>query len=323
MAGRSKIPRVQEAVTVTEAAKAMDPTDSLIHDFELSEAEIAARKAFLELGPADVEKLKSLRPLAQRYAGPVIEDLYKLFLAHEPTRAYFKAPSVLERVKLLQKEYFLGLTEGDYGREYVENRLKIGVVHERIQLTTKWYLGAYAYYLRAVAKRIFDENKDPAKALDLFQSLLKLVFLDMGLAIDTYIAQRERIIRAQQDEIRELSTPVLRVRDRLLIVPIIGMMDSARAHQLTDHLLRAIRAHRAKVVVLDITGVPTVDSAVANHLIQTVQAARLLGARSILTGIAPEIAQTLVRIGVDVAKLNAVGDLQEGLIEANRILDGK
>ena len=300
-----------------------DAADSLLHDFELSDKEIESRKAFLEFGPADAEKLKSLRPLAQRYAGPVIEDLYKLFLAHEPTRAFFKTPGVLERVKQLQKDYFLGLTEGDYDRKYVENRLKIGAVHERIQLVTKWYLGAYAFYARSVARKIFEENKDPAKALDLFQSLLKLIFLDMGLAIDTYIAQREKIIGAQQDEIRELSTPVLRIRDRLLLVPIIGLMDSARAHQLTDQVLRSIRQHRAKFVVLDITGVPTVDSAVANHLIQTVQAARLLGARSILTGISPEIAQTLVRIGIDVAKLNAVGDLQEGLAEANRILDGK
>ncbi len=98
-------------------------------------------------------------------------------------------------------------------------------------------------------------------------------------------------------------------------------MDSARAYQLTDQVLRSIRAHRAKVVVLDITGVPTVDSAVANHLIQTIQAARLLGARSIVTGVSPDIAQTLVRIGVDVTKLHTLGDLQEGLVEANRILD--
>jgi rsbT co-antagonist protein RsbR len=301
-----------------------DPADpsSLMHDFDVTEAEINARKAFLEFGADDVAKLKSIKPLAQRYATPMIEDLYRLFLAHEPTRAFFKDPKSLDRVKQLQKEYFIGLTEGDYESDYVERRLKIGAVHERIKLVVKWYLGAYAYYLRTVSRRIFDEHKsDPAKALDLISSLTKLIFFDMGLAIDTYIAQREKVIRAQQDEIRELSTPVLRVRDRLLVVPIIGLMDSGRAYQLTDQVLRSIRAHRAKVVVLDITGVPTVDSAVANHLIQTVQAARLLGARSIVTGVSPDIAQTLVRIGVDVAKLHTLGDLQEGLVEANKILD--
>ncbi|HZU96276.1 MAG TPA: protoglobin domain-containing protein [Planctomycetota bacterium] len=301
-----------------------DPADpsSLMHDFDVTEAEISARKAFLEFGAEDVAKLQSLKPLAQRYATPMIEDLYRLFLAHDPTKAFFRDPKSLERVKQLQKEYFIGLTEGEYGTDYVERRLKIGAVHERIKLVVKWYLGAYAFYLRTVSRRIFDEHKnDPAKALDLISSLTKLIFFDMGLAIDTYIAQREKVIRAQQDEIRELSTPVLRVRDRLLVVPIIGLMDSARAYQLTDQVLRSIRAHRAKVVVLDITGVPTVDSAVANHLIQTVQASRLLGARSIVTGVSPDIAQTLVRIGVDVGKLHTLGDLQEGLVEANKILD--
>ncbi len=305
-------------------ALAPEGSGSLMHEFDVTETEIESRKAFLEFGPDDEAKLRSLRPLAQRYAGPVIDELYGLFLRHDATKAFFKDPKTLERVKQLQKEYFVGLTEGDYGKAYVERRLKIGSVHERIKLVTKYYLGAYSLYLRSVSKRIFAEHaKEPEKALDLIASLYKIIFLDMGLAIDTYIAQREKIIRAQQEEIRELSTPVLRLRDRLLVVPIIGMMDSARAYQLTDQVLRSIRQHRAKVVVLDITGVPTVDSAVANHLIQTVQASRLLGARSIVTGISPEIAQTLVRIGIDGAKLHTVGDLQEGVAEANRILDGK
>lgn len=294
---------------------------TLMEQFEITEGEIASRKAFHEFGPDDVAKLRSLAPLAQRYADPVVEGLYKLFLSHEATRGFFGDPAVLERVKKQQKDYFLGLTSGDYGKAYVENRLNVGSVHERIKLVPKWYIGAYCFYVRAVASRLFAENKAaPEKALEALQSLMKLIFMDMGLAIDTYIAQRETIIRAQQDEIRELSTPVLRIRDRLLVVPIIGLLDSARAYQMTDQILRAVRAHRAKVVVLDITGVPTVDSGVANHLIQTVQAARLLGAASIVTGVSPEIAQTLVRIGVDASRLRAVGDLEGGLEEADRIL---
>jgi rsbT co-antagonist protein RsbR len=82
---------------------------------------------------------------------------------------------------------------------------------------------------------------------------MKLVFLDIGLAIDTYIFQRVRTIRIQQEAIREIPTPVRQVRERLLIVPIIGVLDSTRARRLTDQLLQAIRDNRAKVVVLDIT----------------------------------------------------------------------
>jgi rsbT co-antagonist protein RsbR len=113
---------------------------------------------------------------------------------------------------------------------------------------------------------------------------------------------------------------VLQLRERLLLLPIIGIIDSQRAHQLTDQLLHGIRAHRAKVVVMDVTGVLAVDSAVANHLIQTVQASRLMGASVIITGLSAEVAQTLVRIGIDLSMVQTVGDLQSGIEEAERLL---
>jgi len=136
----------------------------------------------------------------------------------------------------------------------------------------------------------------------------------------SFVEERERIIRQQQDSIRELSTPVLQVRERLLILPIIGVLDTGRARQLTEQLLRGIRTHRAKVVVVDITGVPDVDAVVANHLVQTVDASRLMGAGVIITGLSAEIAQTLVTIGVDLSKISTVGDLQGGIEEAERAL---
>jgi rsbT co-antagonist protein RsbR len=100
----------------------------------------------------------------------------------------------------------------------------------------------------------------------------------------SFVQERERVIRDQQEAIRELSTPVLQVRERLLILPIIGILDDARARQLTEQLLKGIRAHRAKVVVIDITGVPDVDEGVANSLVQTVDASKLMGASVIITG---------------------------------------
>jgi rsbT co-antagonist protein RsbR len=136
----------------------------------------------------------------------------------------------------------------------------------------------------------------------------------------SFVQERERVIRDQQEAIRELSTPVLQVRERLLILPIIGILDGPRARQLTEQLLKGIRAHRAKVVVIDITGVPDVDEDVANSLVQTVDASKLMGASVIITGLSSEIAETLVTIGVDLSKMDTVGDLQEGIEEAERLL---
>ena len=138
-----------------------------------------------------------------------------------------------------------------------------------------------------------------------------------------FVQERERTIRQQQEAIRELSTPVLQVRDRLLILPMIGIIDPQRARQLTEQLLRGIRANRAKVVVIDITGVAAMDTQVANHLVQTVEASRLLGAKVIVSGLSPEIAQTLVNIGVELTKMTTVGDLQGGIEQAERLLGYK
>lgn len=147
-------------------------------------------------------------------------------------------------------------------------------------------------------------------------------FIDSAMAVigEEYLRAKEEIISRHQEAIRELSTPVLQVRDELLLLPVVGVIDSTRARQMTDHLLQAIRAKRAKVIVIDITGVAAVDSMVANHLVQAVEAARLLGAHAILTGLSAEVAQTIVRIGVDLGKVRTTGSLQDGIVEANRML---
>jgi rsbT co-antagonist protein RsbR len=139
----------------------------------------------------------------------------------------------------------------------------------------------------------------------------------------SFVQERERVIREQQEAIRVLSTPVLPVRERLLILPVIGTVDPLRARQLTEQLLRGIRTNRARVVVMDITGVPAMDATVANHLVLTVEASRLLGATVIVTGLSAELAQTLVNIGVDLSKMNTVGDLQGGIEQAERLLGYK
>jgi rsbT co-antagonist protein RsbR len=283
--------------------------------------EVERRKGYLQFGEEDEQRLAELNDLAQAYAEPVIEAFYDHLMRFDETRAFFRDPATLERVKRMQVRYFLRLTKGSYDRTYVAERLKIGAVHERIGLDVKHYLGSYNLYLREVATRLVDAfTTDSRRAMDLYLSLMKLVFLDIGLAIDTYVFQRERTIGLQQDAIRQLSTPVLQVRDRLLILPIIGEIDRQRARQLTEQLLHSIRMRRAQVVVIDITGVPAVDSSVANRLVQTVEAARLMGAATIVTGLASEVAQTLVELGVGLEKLNTVGDLQGGIEMAERML---
>jgi rsbT co-antagonist protein RsbR len=199
----------------------------------------------------------------------------------------------------------------DYARNLSERIIPRGVETDEV-------LGIVLLLRDVLARSLFEKYQDDFnRVLDVYEPAANRIANTVAI---NFVQERERVIRQQQEAIRELSTPVLQVRERLLILPIIGVLDGQRARQLTEQLLRGIRTNRAKVVVIDITGVPTIDSTVANHLVQTVDASRLMGANVIITGLSPEIAQTLVTLGVELGKVNAVGDLQGGIEEAERIL---
>jgi anti-anti-sigma regulatory factor len=150
------------------------------------------------------------------------------------------------------------------------------------------------------------------------QDLLEHLAAHVRVSLDN-LRLRE-LEQAAAEAVRELSTPVLVALERLLIVPLVGALDSDRAQQLTDELLQRIRRGRAQVVVIDVTGVPAIDPEVAAQLVQTVDACGLLGARVILTGLSSDTTQALVASGVDLKGIHAVADLQRGIEEAQRLL---
>src|SRR5467141_2279223 len=204
-----------------------------------------------------------------------------------------------------------------YARDLSERIIPRGVETHEV-------LGIVLLLRDVLARSLFKKYQDDFEllnhVLDAYEPAANRIANTVGVS---FVERRERVIRQQQEAIRELSTPVLQVRERLLILPIIGMIDAQRARQLTEQLLRGIRTNRAKVVVIDITGVAAMDVTVANHLVQTVEASRLLGATVIVTGLSPKIAQTLVTNGVDLGKMNNVGDLQGGIEQAERLLGYK
>lgn len=131
--------------------------------------------------------------------------------------------------------------------------------------------------------------------------------------VENYIHSREETIRQQRADMMELSTPVIKVWDKILTLPIIGTLDSRRAQLMMEALLQRIVETGSTVAILDITGVRTMDTLVANHLIKTVTAARLMGARCILTGVSPAIAQTMVQLGIDLTQITTRAQMSDGV----------
>lgn len=135
------------------------------------------------------------------------------------------------------------------------------------------------------------------------------------LAEQLVYEQRQKLdlIEQQRRSIEELSTPIIKIWERVLVLPLIGAIDTRRSQRLTESLLTDVAATQTRVAILDITGVPTVDSAVANHLIKTVTAVKLLGAECVITGIRPDVAQTIIHLGVDLSDVETLANLSEGL----------
>jgi rsbT co-antagonist protein RsbR len=265
--------------------------------------------------PELVAHLREHRTQLRREWANRITDAH-LLTSMTPQEIFSEATSVYDNyVGVLETGSVEALQ--DYARDLSERIIPRGV-------ETNEVVGIVLLLRDVLARSLFEKyRKDFGllnRVLDAYEPAANRIANTVAVS---FVQERERIIRQQADAIRELSTPVLQVRERLLILPIIGVLDDQRADQLTEQLLGGIRRHRAKVVVIDITGVPEITAEVANHLVQTVDASRLMGAGVIITGLSPEIAQTLVTIGVDLAKMNTVGDLQGGIEEAERLLSFK
>lgn len=181
--------------------------------------------------------------------------------------------------------------------------------------------GTYVFSLKdALLHTLQQEIKDPQ---ELYQQSLKISKLIDSFGVttfETFIKGREEVILRQTDEIAEISTPVIRVWDGIVALPIIGTLDSARTQIVMESLLQQIVESSSTIAILDISGVPAVDSLVAQHLLKTVSATRLMGAECIISGIRPEIAQTVVHLGIDLSGIITKASLASALKTAFGIL---
>jgi len=140
------------------------------------------------------------------------------------------------------------------------------------------------------------------------------------LTFDAFVETRERVIAQQSMSLMELSTPVILLWNNVLLLPLVGVIDTVRARQFTERLLEAIARHEAIVTVVDVTGVPVLDTSVARHIMKAIDAAQLLGSRIVMTGISPEGAQTLTKLGISFASVTSRASLRAGVAEALKMV---
>ncbi|HEY5950465.1 MAG TPA: protoglobin domain-containing protein [Kofleriaceae bacterium] len=286
----------------------------------ITEADLVRRKQFVGLGPADEQRLSQIKQLIVEHADE-LTDVFFQHLAHlSEAKVLLGYRELTMQARSLKRTHLIEMVSGKYDLAYAEQRIRLGLLYGRVGLETKVFVGAFQRMLGRAGELIMESTKDKAEGFQRFLSLQKVAFFDISLHSDVLIHERERVIGKQSEAIRELSTPVLQIRDRLLLLPLIGVVDTHRAKLITENLLHAIRTSRARVVVIDVTGVATIDSKVANHLLQTVSAARLMGAHTIVSGVSADVAQSMVALGIELSPFTTVGDLQGGLEDAEELL---
>ncbi len=188
-----------------------------IGPFALTAEEVAKRKAYLEIADEDERLLRKARPVLQARTPEIIDRFYEYLLAHDPTRAMLSAPGLVERLKALQTRYFDELTSGDYGIAYFENRLRVGQVHHRIGLSPEWYLGAYVKYLHIASDILRGAfGVDDERFYRTLVSLTKVIYLDMGLALDAYRLSGQAGLRQSNEELRRLQAAKKQLTDMIV-----------------------------------------------------------------------------------------------------------
>ncbi|MFP8887308.1 STAS domain-containing protein [Streptomyces mangrovi] len=217
-----------------------------------------------------------------------------------------------------------GALNSDYGMENVVDAhqdlrgavMELSLRRERSGATPTATSLAILALKDALLEAVERDNRDPRELFPAALTINRLLDEAAALSFNAYVERREEIIQRQSRQLLELSTPVVHLWKRILAVPLIGTLDTARTQVVMENLLQSIQTHDARVAIIDITGVPTVDTAVAQHLMQTVNAVRLMGADCFISGVRPSIAQTIAQLGIDLSTILTRATLADALAAA-------
>lgn len=262
--------------------------------------------------PDDQARIRELGEKAADRLNRVLAEFYD-WLSREPWfEEFFTDEAVLERVKHLQHEYWEAFMSADVDEDYVHRRRVVGEVHARIGLPLNAYF-AGMNVLQELFADVLEETIPADSHGAVLESVSKLMHLDTSIVVDTYNQAFQEAMREQSDSIMAMSTPVTEIWDGILFLPIVGLIDSHRARDVMNSTLAKIAAVQAQVFILDISGVGVVDTAVANNLIRITRATKLMGCESIISGVSPAIAQTIVDLGIDVGRIRTTATMRDAL----------
>lgn len=275
--------------------------------------------ALYEVSPADLACIKRYgQSIATRYDEYI--DLFYRWLKTQPEfNLFFSDAHKLGSVQKQQVDYWKRFFAVKVDDEYVENRRMVGEAHARIGLPLPAYFAAVNMSLIIFTEKLHDNSQSSEEHAAMVRAVTKLMHLDTAIIVETFSILTNKKMADQSQALMEMSTPVTAIWDDILVLPIVGIIDSRRAQDVMNAMLTKITETQSRVIILDISGVAVVDTAVANHLIKITKATRLMGCACTISGLAPAIAQTIVELGIDVGEVQTTATLRDALERAFKV----
>ncbi|MEE8587091.1 MAG: protoglobin domain-containing protein [Acidobacteriota bacterium] len=273
---------------------------------------VAQMLSIYDLSSDDLDQIRTLGEVVSPRIDECIETFYGWLQTQPEYEIFFSSPEQLERVKGMQARYWSDFFRADIDDAYLEKRRSLGETHARIGLPLSVYFSAMNYFLKVFSQEIpaAQDNRDQPRTA---AALTKLVHLDTALVVESFSLLTNRKIADQGRALTAMSTPVTAIWKGVLLLPIVGIIDSKRSQDIMESMLSAISESQSRIIILDISGVAVVDTAVANHLIRIGRATRLMGCECVISGISPAIARTIVELGIDVGEIRTTSTLRDSI----------
>ena len=290
---------MKTADTTLISVNGTSTAEELLELYKISDEDLKVIKAF---GKHITQKLENY-----------VTSFYDWLRTQPEFEQYFSDPDKLAHVQKQQVAYWQEFFNARIDEEYVQKRRTIGEVHARIGLPLTVYFAAMNFSLRIFIEEMYDGKLSAKDYTTAVRALTKLMHVDTAVVVDTFMKLTKQTISEQSEALMEMSTPVTALWEDILMLPVVGIIDSKRSQDIMNAMLSKISATQSKIIILDISGVAIVDTAVANHLIKITRATKLMGCECLISGISPTIAQTVVELGIDVGDVQTTATLRDAL----------
>jgi rsbT co-antagonist protein RsbR len=271
----------------------------------------------------DLELVRAYGKSVSQYIDAFIEKLYEFMrrALGEHFTVHFPDVKTLERAQGSLRAAWLDFWHARWDAEYVASREHVGNVHAQLQIDPRHYLAAMSYAFKLWTEDLAPEGLGERERQVTVAAIHRMIAMEGALVVDAYHRRTNEIIDQQGRALIDMSTPIAALAEGVLMLPIVGILDSRRAQDIMRRMLRQIGERQAVAFILDISGVAVVDTAVANHLIRMTKGARIMGCEAIVSGVSAQVAETIVELGIEIGEMKTTGNLKDALRLAFRLAE--